>query len=360
MKRFFVLTLIISMFAFIGCTNFGDNSDSDTENNSSNTNNDYNPPSSDTGGNTGGGGNDEPYNPPTYSYTVIHYKSDTYETEEETFYVTAGTTVTIVPKQYEFYHPDPDNSTQIEIDYDYRTVYLYYDRNEVKLTLDYNDGVSEIYEDTFYAGREVYLNRYNPADRDNLIFKGWEPPLPDIVPNEDTTYTAQWSYHTITPSIDIKLPPTVSEIKLVREDEYYSWGKQVYIKFSWDNGYGYYDENELSWEVNGIDLAPLNGNGDDRVFEWEIYQTTGREYKYSFSFLTPDEPANPDLCNIRGEVYSRYTTISRLGDDEDSPDDDYLVYPYHLGINDVYVTINGDTSLSPYPESYHFQILIEE
>ena len=235
-------------------------------------------------------------------------------------------------------------------------MYLYYDRNEVKLTLDYNDGVSEIYEDTFYAGREVYLHGHTPADRDNLIFKGWEPPLPDIVPNEDTTYTAQWSYHTITPSIDIKLPPTVSEIKLVREDEYYSWGKQVYIKFPWDNGYGYYEEEDLSWEVNGIDLTPLKGNGDDRDFEWDIYQTTGREYKYSFSFLTPDEPANPDLCNIRGEVYSRYTTICRLGDDEDSPDDDYLVYPYHLGINDIYVTINSGS----YPQSYHFQILIEE
>ena len=117
MKRFLILPLTFLMLisTLIGCTNFGDNSDSDTENNSSNTNNDYNPPSSDTGGNTGGGGSDEPYNPPTYSYTVIHYKSDTYETEEETFYVTAGTTVTIVPKQYEFYHPDPDNTAQKEL-----------------------------------------------------------------------------------------------------------------------------------------------------------------------------------------------------------------------------------------------------
>jgi hypothetical protein len=350
-------------FTLIGCTNFGGDSDSDTENNSSNTNNDYNPPSSDTGGNTGGGGSDEPYNPPTYSYTVIHYKSDTYETEEETFYATAGTTVTLVPKQYEFYHPDPDNSTQIEIDYDYRTVYLYYDRNEVKLTLDYNDGVSEIYEDTFYAGREVYLHGHTPADRDNLIFKGWEPPLPDIVPNEDTTYTAQWSYHTITPSIDIELPTDREIVKLFREDKVYSWGETVYIKFRRSNGGGgyiYYDEEDLSWEVNGIDLAPLNGNGDDCDFEWDIYQTTGREYKYSFSFLTPDEPANPDLCNIRGEVYSTYYSVSRLGDDEDSPDDDYLMYPYHLGINDVYVTINEDSNPYPYPLSFHFQILIEE
>lgn len=354
MKRFFVLTLIISMFAFIGCTNFGDNSDSDTENNSSNTNNDYNPPSSDTGGNTGGGGSDEPYNPPTYSYTVIHYKSDTYETEEETFYVTAGTIVTIVPKQYEFYHPDPDNTAQIEIDYDYRTVYLYYDRNEVKLTFDYNDGVSEILEDTFYAGWEVYLNSYNPGERENLIFKGWEPPLPDIVPNEDTTYTAQWSYHTITPSIDIELP--TDDIKLVLEDKYYSWGKEVIIKLCINTGsyIYYYNEEELSWEVNGIDLAPLNGNGDDCDFEWDIYQTTGREYKYSFSFLTPDEPANPDLCNIKGE----FAAICSLGDDIDSPDDDYIwKYPYHLGINDVYVTIKDDEL---YPLSYHFQILIEE
>lgn len=358
MKRFFVLTLIISMFAFIGCTNFGDNSDSDTENNSSNTNNDYNPPSSDTGGNTGGGGNDEPYNPPTYSYTVIHYKSDTYETEEETFYVTAGTTVTIVPKQYEFYHPDPDNSTQIEIDYDYRTVYLYYDRNEVKLTLDYNDGVSEIYEDTFYAGREVYLHGHTPADRDNLIFKGWEPPLPDIVPNEDTTYTAQWSYHTVTPSIGINRSP----IKLVQEDKYYSWGKTLAIRLKVDSTTRVYDyrEDELSWEVNGIDLTPLAGQGDNCVFEWLIYQTTGREYKYSLSFLTPNEPANPDLCDIRGEFFSSYYSVSRLGDDEDSPDDDYLMYPYHLGINDVYVTINEDSNPYPYPLSFHFQILIEE
>ena len=357
MKRFLILPLTFLMLisTFIGCTNFGDNSDSDTENNSSNTNNDYNPPSSDTGGNTGGGGNDEPYNPPTYSYTVIHYKSDTYETEEETFYVTAGTTVTIVPKQYEFYHPDPDNTAQIEIDYDYRTVYLYYDRNEVKLTLDYNDGVSEIYEDTFYAGWEVYLNRYNPGERENLIFKGWEPPLPDIVPNEDTTYTAQWSYHTITPSIDIKLP--TDTIELFREDEVFSWGETVYIKFRHSYGYGgYYDENALSWEVNGIDLTPLAGKGAGSDFEWEIYQTTGREYKYSLSFLTPNEPANPDLCNIRGEVYSTYYSVSRLGDDEDSPDDDYLMYPYHLGINDIYVTINSGS----YPLSYHFQILIEE
>lgn len=354
MKRFFVLTLIISMFAFIGCTNFGDNSDSDTENNSSNTNNDYNPPSSDTGGNTGGGGSDEPYNPPTYSYTVIHYKSDTYETEEETFYVTAGTTVTIVPKQYEFYHPDPDNSTQIEIDYDYRTVYLYYDRNEVKLTFDYNDGVSEILEDTFYAGWEVYLNRYNPGERENLIFKGWEPPLPDIVPNEDTTYTAQWSYHTVTPSIDIK-PPTY-EIKLVREDEYYSWGKEVIIKLCSSTDRYIYREDYLFFEVNGVDLTPLYGAGTNIDFAWSIYQTTGQEYKYSFSFLTPDEPANPNLCNIKGE----FAAICSLGDDEDSPDDDYFVYPYHLGINDIYVTINDRSFPLPLPLSYHFQILIEE
>lgn len=360
MRRFFILTMLMIAMMF-SCTTQSGNNDSDNENNSSNTNNNYNPPPNDNGGNTGGNtGNDAP--PQKYSYTVIHYKSDTYETEEETFYVTAGTTVTIVPKQYEFYHPDPDNSTQIEIDYDYRTVYLYYDRNEVKLTLDYNDGVSEIYEDTFYAGREVYLHGHTPADRDNLVFKGWEPPLPDIVPNEDTTYTAQWSYHTVTPSIGINLPSDT--IELFREDESYSWGKQVSIKFRCSNGaaghYNYYDENELSWEVNGIDLTPLAGKGANDNFEWEIYQTTGREYKYSLSFLTPNEPANPDLCDIRGEFFSTYYSVSRLGDDEDSPDDDYLMYPYHLGINDIYVTINGDTSLSPYPESYHFQILIEE
>lgn len=374
MKRFFVLTLIISMFAFIGCTNFGDNSDSDTENNSSNTNNDYNPPSSDTGGNTGGGGSDEPYNPPTYSYTVIHYKSDTYETEEETFYVTAGTTVTIVPKQYEFYHPDPDNTAQIEIDYDYRTVYLYYDRNEVKLTFDYNDGVSEILEDTFYAGWEVYLNRYNPGERENLIFKGWEPPLPNIVPNEDTTYTAQWSYHTVTPSIDIELPT----VKLVLEDKgddfksefiyenkivEYFYGLLA-IKFrrsGRDGGYFYHNdyENNLSWEVNGIDLTPLGGNSYTYEYGWAITQGIDQEYKYSLSFLTPGESANPDLCNIRGEL----SDVISLGNDLYSPDDDYLVYPYHLGINDVYVTINdiyvtiNDRLL---PLSYHFQILIEE
>ena len=357
MKRFLILPLTFLMLTstLIGCTNFGDNSDNDTENNSSNTNNNYNPPPNDNGGNTGGNtGNDAP--PQKYSYTVIHYKSDTYKTEEETFYATAGTTVTLVPKQYEFYHPDPDNPTQIKIDYDYRMVYLYYDRNEVKLTFDYNDGVSEILEDTFYAGWEVYLNSYNPGERENLIFKGWEPPLPDIVPNEDTTYTAQWSYHTVTPSIGINLPSDT--IELFREDESYSWGKQVSIKFRCSNGaaghYNYYNENELSWEVNGIDLAPLNGNGGDCDFEWDIYQTTGREYKYSFSFLTPDEPANPDLCNIKGE----FAAICSLGDDIDSPDDDYIwKYPYHLGINDVYVTIKDDEL---YPLSYHFQILIEE
>lgn len=353
MRRLFILTMLMIVMIF-SCTTQSGNSD--TENNSSNTNNDYNPPN--PGGNTGGNiGNDD--QPQKYSYTVIHYKSDTYKTEEETFYATAGTTVTLVPKQYEFYHPDPDNPTQIKIDYDYRTVYLYYDRNEVKLTFDYNDGVSEILEDTFYAGWEVYLNSYNPGERDNLIFKGWEPPLPDIVPNEDTTYTAQWSYHTITPSIGIELP--TDTIELFREDEVFSWGETVYIKFRHSYGYGgYYDENALSWEVNGIDLTPLAGKGAGSDFEWEIYQTTGREYKYSLSFLTPNEPANPDLCNIRGEVYSTYYSVSRLGDDEDSPDDDYLMYPYHLGINDVYVTINEDSNPNPYPLSFHFQILIEE
>ena len=349
MRRLFILTMLMIVMMF-SCTTQSGNNDSDTENNSSNTNNDYNPPPNDNGGNTGGNtGNDAP--PQKYSYTVIHYKSDTYETEEETFYATAGTTVTLVPKQYEFYHPDPDNSTQIEIDYDYRTVYLYYDRNEVKLTLDYNDGVSEIYEDTFYAGREVYLHGHTPADRDNLIFKGWEPPLPDIVPNEDTTYTAQWSYHTVTPSIDIEL--STEDIKLVLEDKYYSWGKEVIIKLYsiYPGGYiNYYDENELSFEVNGMALFYNTGYSDG----WSIYQTTGREYKYSFSFLTPDEPANPNLCNIRGELEE----ICRLGDDIDSPDDDYInpYSPFHLGINDVYVTINSGS----YPLSYHFQILIEE
>ena len=349
MRRLFILTMLMIAMMF-GCTTQSGNNDN--ENNSSNTNNNYNPPPNDNGGNTGGNiGNDD--QPQKYSYTVIHYKSDTYETEEETFYVTAGTTVTLVPKQYEFYHPDPDNPTQIKIDYDYRTVYLYYDRNEVKLTFDYNDGVSEILEDTFYAGWEVYLNSYNPGERENLIFKGWEPPLPDIVPNEDTTYTAQWSYHTVTPSIGINRSP----IKLVQEDKYYSWGKTLAIRLKVDSTTRVYDyrEDELSWEVNGIDLTPLAGQGDNRVFEWLIYQTTGREYKYSFSFLTPDEPANPNLCNIKGEL----ATICRLGDDIDSPDDDYI-NPYslfHLGINDVYVTTKDDEL---YPVSYHFQILIEE
>ena len=68
--------------------------------------------------------------------------------------------------------------------------------------------------------------------------------------------------------------------------------------------------------------------------------------------MTPGESANPDLCNIRGEL----SDVISLGNDLYSPDDDYLVYPYHLGINDVYVTIN-DRLL---PLSYHFQILIEE
>ena len=296
MRRLFILTMLMIVMMFI-CTTQSGNNDSDNENNSSNTNNNYNPPPNDNGGNTGGNiGNDD--QPQKYSYTVIHYKSDTYKTEEETFYATAGTTVTIVPKQYEFYHPDPDNPTQIKIDYDYRMVYLYYDRNEVKLTFDYNDGVSEILEDTFYAGWEVYLNSYNPGERENLIFKGWEPPLPDIVPNEDTTYTAQWLYHTVTPSIDIK-PPTY-EIKLVREeDKYYPEKKEVIIKLCSSTDHFIYNGDDLSWEVNG--MASFNNAGYSDWYGWSIYQTTGREYKYSFSFLTPDEPANPNLCNIKRE-----------------------------------------------------------
>lgn len=345
MKRFFVLTLIISMFAFIGCTNFGDNSDSDTENNSSNTNNDYNPPSSDTGGNTGGGGSDEPYNPPTYSYTVIHYKSDTYETEEETFYATAGTTVTIVPKQYEFYHPDPDNSTQIEIDYDYRTVYLYYDRNEVKLTFDYNDGVSEIYEDTFYAGYTFYgskLNKYPNLKK--YVFKGWEPPLPDIVPNEDTTYTAQWSGYTVTPSIDIKLP-TNDTMKIVREDKYTDTGRFIHeIEIGWENYIGNihgYSEYYCWLEVNG--KTCLKAPPFDVWKPSEPQQNT-----YSYSFFAPNEPVNPDLCNLRGICY--VTVQSQLLEIEE---------PFHLGLNDVYIKY-ANISSEIYPQSFHFQILIEE
>ena len=134
------------------------------------------------------------YKPTNVNYTVIHYQQnlndDNYtEVERETKQGLTGSTVPEVAKSYEgFYallYEKPaiaaDGSTVVEIYYD-RYYYL------MNFDLDGGYGVEPI-----YARYGAPIGNVGTPTKAGYRFGGWDKEIPQTMPAENRTYTAQWT-----------------------------------------------------------------------------------------------------------------------------------------------------------------------
>lgn len=76
-----------------------------------------------------------------------------------------------------------------------QSINLYYTRDSVTITFDYNDGIlSGAYSSSVTKKFETPTSSFIPGNptKTNYVFNGWNPQVPDTFPATSTTYTAQW------------------------------------------------------------------------------------------------------------------------------------------------------------------------
>ena len=169
MKKYLLAMLIVTMFAFIGCTeaitDTGDNDNTKTEETT------------------------------TASYTVKHYLQNiedddfTLEKTEIEDYAIVGSYTNATAKSY-YWGFTAKTVNQEKIADDGSTVVkIYYTRNIVTLTFD-TDGGSEIASKSGKYGAELTVEA---PTKDGYTFDSWNPALPTSFPAADTAYKAKWA-----------------------------------------------------------------------------------------------------------------------------------------------------------------------
>lgn len=128
------------------------------------------------------------------AYYMMNTDGMTYdETETRNYSAEADTTVTVTPEEKEGFTLDRDKSKlSATVSADGSTcLRVYYSRNKYTLTADNNNG-DEKKTVSYYYGQKVD----EPAEPTyhGYDFAGWSPEIPDEMPAEDITVTAQWNY----------------------------------------------------------------------------------------------------------------------------------------------------------------------
>ncbi len=133
------------------------------------------------------------------AYTVEHYQQNITDNEytlaeNGTETGTTGEDTSAEAKDYAGF--TAKSVTQEKIAADGSTVVkIYYDRKEITLTLDFDDGEGETEITGKYGA--IVTTPANPT-KTGYTFASWNPDLPATFPAENATYTAKWNANTYT------------------------------------------------------------------------------------------------------------------------------------------------------------------
>ena len=142
----------------------------------------------------------------TASYKVEHYQQnandDGYtlvEADSENKNGTTGKETSALAKTYEGFTAKTVDQVKITAD-GKAVVKIYYDRNEITLTLDLAGGEGQ----TEITGKYGATINVTAPTKSGYDFAGWNPELPETFPAKNVTYTATWEVatYTITYNLD--------------------------------------------------------------------------------------------------------------------------------------------------------------
>ena len=218
------------------------------------------------------------------------------------------------------------------------------DEDEQHYSATYTDGVDDevIFEDYVFsdlvAGTEMpHYPHPNLLVRDGYYFKGWEPEIPEFVPEEDTVYRAKWiendrnhngtldeeEYRTVTfhHSNDTDRKRDVIVTELVDGDptpavpdpdswygtEYYvrTWQPKLSDKVDGDIVYTAYDfpdvnQNGTPDEEESFTVTYIDGVEDEEIFPDVVYEHI--PYGNQIPAFAEDEPKRAGWLFVRWDI----------------------------------------------------------
>ena len=249
-------------------------------------------------------------------YTVEHYKQllngiyKLVETDTLTGTTDGKTNATSKVKDYSAngYNKDANTFEEATIAPDGSTVVkLYYDLNEYDVTFDLNDGSGKKITETYFYGERFAVPQ--PA-RDGYTFAGWDKEVPETVPAEDMTFTAQWT-------------PNTYGISYVLDDgamgenapTTYTHGTAVTLVAPATNktGYTFGGWYTTSSCLDGTELTKISATKTGHVFLYPKWNP--RDYTVTFEINGGYDysGANYSVTKTYGEAYDWLPTPSKQG-----------------------------------------------
>ena len=227
------------------------------------------------------------------------------------------------------------------------TITAQWKRNECTITFDSNGG-SDVESQTLDCGVAITVPE-NPV-REGYTFIGWEPAIPEVMPEEDITVVAQWQVNQYTITFDSNEGAEVESITL-------DYGSAITAPVPVREGYTF-----VGWDPELPATMPANDL--NVTAQWQINQYTitfiaeGKILKQTVQDYNTEivAPANPTKT---GYTFAGWSPKFEKGATVPAEDVTYTAQ-WNVNTYFIYFNTDGGSSVDPIMQTYGSEITAPE